>query len=70
MNNTTVSMILYIVIIAACFAPYITNAYKFSNCDFESGYKCEIIHGAGVVFPPSAIVTVWFDDDSAKKEIK
>ena len=44
--------------------PYVWNAYKLSNCDFESNYKCEAIHGIGVVIPPTALVTVWFADDS------
>lgn len=37
------------------------NAYKFVGCDFEAPYKGEIIHGAGLLGPISA-VTVWFDD--------
>ena len=44
---------------------YVTNFVKFTNCDFESSYKCEAIHGIGVFVPPSAIVTVWFDSDES-----
>ena len=56
--------LLTILLVAAiCFTPYAWNAYKFSNCDFESSYKCEAIHGVGIVIPPTAIVTVWFSDD-------
>lgn len=43
--------------------PWIWNGVKFVSCDFESDYKCEIIHGAGVFIPPAAYITVWFDDD-------
>lgn len=43
--------------------PYIWNGYKLAGCDFESSYKCEVIHGVGVVIPPTAYITVWFDDD-------
>lgn len=45
------------------FTPYVWNAAKFASCDFESNYKCEVIHGIGVFVPPAAWVTVWFGDD-------
>lgn len=44
--------------------PYVWNVVKFVNCDFESNYKCEAIHGIGAVIPPAAFITVWFADDS------
>lgn len=44
-------------------SPYCINAYKLAGCDFESNYKCEAVHSIGVVIPPAAFVTVWFDDD-------
>ena len=53
----------YLIIFIAAVTPYIWNAAKFASCDFEANYKCEAIHGIGVVVPPAAIVTVWFDDD-------
>jgi len=53
---------LFIIFVIAV-TPYLWNGYKLSNCDFESDYKCEIIHGIGVVVPPLAFVTVWFGDD-------
>lgn len=43
--------------------PWFVNAYKFAGCDFESDYKCEAIHGIGLLVPPAAWVTVWFDSD-------
>ena len=43
-------------------AAYGTNAYKFWQCDFESNWKCEFIHGVGI-FPPASYVTVWFGTD-------
>ena len=52
-----------IIIAAILFTPYAWNGYKLSNCDFESNYKCEAIHGIGVVIPPTAFITVWFGDD-------
>jgi len=39
------------------------NLYRLTGCDFESDYKCEIMHGVGVVIPPSSFITVWFDTD-------
>ena len=48
----------------AAVAPWIWNGVKLASCDFESDYKCEVIHAIGVVIPPAAYITVWFDDDS------
>jgi hypothetical protein len=52
-----------IIIAVFAFTPYVWNGYKLAGCDFESNYKCEVIHGIGVVIPPAAFVTAWFDDD-------
>jgi len=52
-----------VIIFALLVTPWIWNGFKFANCDFESNYKCEVIHGAGVFIPPAAYITVWFDDD-------
>ena len=48
------------------FALYAFNGVKFFNCNFESDYKCEVIHGIGLAIPPAALVTVWFDDYAEK----
>lgn len=53
-----------LIITALAITPYMWNGYKLANCDFESDYKCEVIHGIGVVIPPSAFITVWFDADN------
>jgi hypothetical protein len=39
---------------------WVMNLVKFSECDFEAPYKCEIIHGAGLI-PMAAWVTAWMD---------
>lgn len=44
-----------------------TNVYKLTQCDFQAPYKCEAIHGVGLV-PPLAFVTVWFDHDTTAKK--
>ena len=58
------SYLLTLAIIALIFTlPWIVNAFKFAGCDFKSDWKCEIIHGAGIVVPPASYVTVWFASD-------
>jgi hypothetical protein len=52
-----------IVLAVLCLLPYGINGYKLANCDFKSNYKCEAIHAIGVVIPPAAFITVWFDSD-------
>lgn len=52
-----------LVLAALVCTPYVWNVYKLAGCDFESNYKCEVIHLIGAVIPPTAYVTVWFDDD-------
>ena len=59
------TLIELVVVIVAVFGigGWVWNAAKLASCDFESNYKCEAIHGAGLIVPPLSIVTVWFDDD-------
>lgn len=45
-------------------ASWATNFYKLTECDFNEPYKCEVIHGVGVI-PPFAFVTAWFSIDTA-----
>ena len=45
---------------------WFVNAYKLTQCDFESPYKCEAIHAAGLIGAPLAAVTVWFDPKEGK----
>ncbi len=56
------STLLFIFLLAVI--PWVFNAFKFAECDFESDYKCEIIHGVGVLLPHSSFITVWFDTDT------
>ena len=44
---------------------FVLNIVKLTDCDFAAPYRCEAIHGIGLL-PPAAIVTVWFDSDKAK----
>ena len=54
-------IIVFVIVIGG--GSWVWNAVKLASCDFESNYKCEVIHGAGLVVPPLAIGTVWFADD-------
>ena len=58
------SGIIMIIVIIIPLLPYGINGYKLSQCDFKSDYKCEILHGMGVIVPPTAFITVWFKDDN------
>ena len=39
---------------------WISNIVKLVGCDFETPYKCEVIHVIGLL-PPASVVTVWLD---------
>ena len=54
-----------ILIVALPATAWMWNAVKFASCDFEANYRCEAIHGVGVIVAPLSVVTVWFDDDGA-----
>jgi len=51
--------LLVLVFVVGCWG---TNLYKFTQCDFESSYKCEAVHGVGLV-PVVSMFTVWFGTD-------
>lgn len=42
---------------------WIWNAVKLTSCDFKSDFRCEVIHGIGLVVPVAATITVWFNTD-------
>ncbi len=59
-GSTLIGLMIVIII---GITPWIWNGVKFASCDFESDYKCEAIHGIGIIIPPASLITVWFDDD-------
>jgi prepilin-type N-terminal cleavage/methylation domain-containing protein len=61
---TLIELIVVFVIVIG-FGSWVWNAAKLASCDFESNFKCEAIHGAGLIVPPLSVVTVWFADDGA-----
>ena len=66
MNNQsgfTVIELLIVFVLALSIGSWIYNGFKLASCDFESSYKCEVIHGAGLIIPPISVITVWFETD-------
>lgn len=64
MNNDTTVLRTIIILWLIVIISWVGNIVKFTSCDFESDFRCEVIHGIGVFVAPASIVTVWFDDDS------
>lgn len=63
---TLLKLVVLVVLVAVVgIGGWVWNAVKLTSCDFESDYRCEVIHGAGLVVPPLSIVTVFFGDDGA-----
>ena len=67
MNRVEKFSIILIALVVFMLGAWLVNFYKLANCDFESNYRCEIIHGVGII-PPLQAVTVWFDSDSPEGE--
>lgn len=69
MSKTVISSTIAVQGIVSLFfiGAYIVNAVKFTNCDFEPDFKCEIIHGVGLIPSPISAITVWFDSDKTDK---
>lgn len=53
-------LVLILMIIGIC---WVKNLKRLSDCDFNAPYRCEVIHGLGVV-PMFSVATVWFDSDA------
>lgn len=62
-GSSNIGGLVAVFFVAAVFFIWGTNAYKLTQCDFESPFKCEIVHGIGV-FGPLSLFTVWSDTDS------
>ena len=59
-SGFTIVELLVVFVLVFVIGGWVWNSVKLTSCDFESNYKCEFIHGAGLVVPPLSIVTVWF----------
>jgi hypothetical protein len=53
-----VVIILWLTIIIS----WVGNVIKLTDCDFASPYKCEVVHGVGII-PLASVVTVWLGTD-------
>lgn len=59
-SMTTNGCIIMAVFILWVGISWAVNFYKLTSCDFESPYKCEVVHGVGIL-PPVALITSWYD---------
>lgn len=66
--NLKEQLLINLIILLIILTPWVINFNKLSNCDFDSPYKCEVIHAIGII-PLASFITVWFEDDSVT-EIK
>jgi len=57
-------LIVYAVLMLLGLTAFGINIKKLAECDFDAPYKCEIIHGAGVLFPPLSVFTVWYKSEN------
>ena len=53
-------MIFAVVVIIVVAVGWIKNVIKLADCDFSAPYKCEVVHGVGLI-PPVGMVTGWLD---------
>ena len=60
-NISKVGCLFYGLLILFSFYCYIINAIKLCYCDFDAPYKTEVIHAVRVIFPPTSVITVWWD---------
>ena len=61
-----IGLFLPVAIVILFIVMYVFNIVKFVQCDFETDYKCEVIHAVGVFVPPASLITVWFDTDGGE----
>jgi len=64
LKGLTLVEVVFIIILFVT-ATWLWNAYKFMSCDLSPDYKCEVVHGIGIVIPPLSVVTAWAEDDGA-----
>jgi len=57
MKKLIITQIIIVLIIGT---GWIKNIIKLSECDFESPYKAEVIHGIGII-PPIGMITGWLN---------
>lgn len=60
MKDLKYIFIIQLIILLIIGTGWVKNIVKLVKCDFEAPYKCEVIHGIGVI-PPIGAVTGWLD---------
>ena len=53
-------ILLIFVCVAVVAVGWVKNVIKLADCDFSAPYRCEVIHGIGLI-PPVGMVTGWLD---------
>ena len=53
-----------LIIVLALLISWVANIVKLTDCDFQAPFRCEVVHGIGVI-PAVSLVTVWFNSDKA-----
>ena len=53
-------MIFVLVIVVVVMVGWVKNVIKLADCDFTAPYKCEVVHGVGII-PPVGMITGWLD---------
>ena len=56
MKAVTTAQIIILLIAALAITGWVKNIIKLSGCDFQSPYKCEVIHAVGIIPPVGAVV--------------
>lgn len=62
-KSINAGVLIHVVLCVLLGTSYIVNVMKLADCDFKAPYTCEVVHAVGI-FPPAAVITVWFKDDS------
>lgn len=57
--------LLPIAFVLAIGVSWVGNLLDLIDCDFESNYKCEVVHTVGLI-PVVSLFTVWVDNDEEK----
>ena len=60
-DNFHIGLLIFtVLLLLAMGIGWVMNIIKLVNCDFVAPYKCEVIHGIGII-PPVGMVTGWLD---------
>lgn len=51
-----IAIVVWAIVVVLGVFGYVRNVLKLTQCDFASPYKCEALHGAGLVAPPLGAV--------------